>query len=197
MNGMKIHDGKFIWGDDIPNINQGNNLTLNNNNSNLAETIFGSKAKPTDSWLWRAFRGTGNRKKDIFNATMLGLGSAVATVAAGEVSIAYGDAIVATSSKAYEAVSAKMLTASQSIHAFIESQTTFLQSYISNILLGSKFFYYRNAYYLNDASLSFIANLFPGGLYQPMTPYGQIIEWSKIISDVYNKWYQEMIKILR
>ncbi|MHB2154437.1 hypothetical protein ACX8XN_08560 [Calditrichota bacterium GD2] len=153
--------------------------------------IFGPKAKPTDSWIWRAFRGTGKRKKDMFNATMLGLVSAVATVAAGEITIAYGDAIVAASAKAYEAISAKVFTASQSIHAFVESQMTFLQTYISNIFEGSKFFYYRNAYAINDASLSFIANIFPGGQYQRMTPYGQIIEWR------YNKWYQEMIKILR
>ncbi|MHB2154434.1 hypothetical protein ACX8XN_08545 [Calditrichota bacterium GD2] len=69
--------------------------------------IFGPKAKPTDSWLWRAFRGTGNLKEDIFNASMLSLTIPVATIGAAEAT-AYTAAEAPYWAAGWEAASAEM-----------------------------------------------------------------------------------------
>lgn len=155
---------------------------------NLAEKIFGPKAKPTDSWLWRAFRGTGNIKEDIFNASMLSLTIPVATIGAAEAT-AYIVAEAPYLAAGWQAASAEMYSGWATITKTGNLIVNAIKTQIIATTIEALNRYYANATNIHDASNIYIAGLF-GLNYKPVTKYGY---YGKFIGILTKKFIRSFI----
>ena len=147
--------------------------------------FWGPPANENDSWLWRAFRGTGNIKEDIFNASMLSLMLPVATIGAAEAT-AYIAAEAPYLAAGWQAASAEMYSGWATITKTGNLIVNAIKTQITATTIEALNRYYANATNIHDASNSYIAGLFRLN-YKPVTKYGYYGKFAGILTKKFIK----------